>query len=151
MLAFVTVGNLERYTDHERRLAHSAAVYNAVDVKQDVDGIHYVGQCGIGNARTYAPVTALLAAALLTEHSVALESKRFLVVRQIPVVGAPIAHPSLLFVLTCLYLVRAKPARPFHNIIHIVSENNARITYSDTFLSIDTSRKTILNATIDTL
>ena len=146
MLAFITVGDLERYTNHERRLAlyndssrswfsknstgeangfeikeldlpaatttdellgvlysvqdyvgfqlmwplpehvDSAAVYNAVDVRRDVDGIHYVGQCGIGNARIYAPVT------LLTEHGVALKSKRVLVVGRSPVVGAPIAH-----------------------------------------------------------
>ena len=70
----------------------STAVYNAVDVRRDVDGIHYVGQCRIGNARTYAPVTALSAAALLTEHGVALKSKRILVVGRSPVVGAPIAH-----------------------------------------------------------
>ena len=70
----------------------NAQVYSAIDVAKDVDGIHYIGQCEIGNKDAYPPVTPAAAIALMEEFDVDVQGKRVLVVGRSPIVGSPVAH-----------------------------------------------------------
>ena len=70
----------------------SAKVYNAIDLFQDVDGIHYIGQREIGNKNAFAPVTPAATMAFMTHHGIDVKGKHVLVIGRSPIVGSPIAH-----------------------------------------------------------
>lgn len=70
----------------------SSRVYNAIDVSRDVDGIHYVGQCEIGNEQAFPPVTSAATLEFMTHHNVCVKGKRVLVIGRSPIVGSPIAQ-----------------------------------------------------------
>ena len=70
----------------------SKRVYNAIDIAQDVDGIHYVGQTEIGNKDAYPPVTPAATMALLDKYDMDVKGKKCLVVGRSPIVGSPIAQ-----------------------------------------------------------
>jgi methylenetetrahydrofolate dehydrogenase (NADP+)/methenyltetrahydrofolate cyclohydrolase len=72
-----------------------AKVYNAIAVSKDVDGIHYVGQQGIGNRKAFAPVTPAATMALIKKHGVAVQGKKVLVIGRSPIVGSPVANMLL--------------------------------------------------------
>ena len=70
----------------------SSAVFNAVPLEKDVDGIHYVGQKEIGNCRVYAPVTPAGAVELMKAYGVDVAGKHVLVVGRSPIVGSPVSR-----------------------------------------------------------
>jgi len=70
----------------------AARVYSAIDTSKDVDGIHYIGQCELGNTNAYPPVTPAAAVALMDEYGVEVKNKRVVVVGRSRIVGSPLAH-----------------------------------------------------------
>ena len=69
-----------------------AELYNAINLDSDVDGMHYIGQCQVGNKAAFPPVTPAAVLALIDAHNVDIQGKRVLVVGRSPIVGSPLAH-----------------------------------------------------------
>jgi len=67
-------------------------VYNAIDIRQDVDGAHYIGQRELDSkSSAMPPVTPAAVIDLIDEYSMEVKNKHVLVVGRSRIVGSPMA------------------------------------------------------------